>query len=223
MEFSPLSAEEFSGIVKAEPFASVLYGAACPVTIAVSGGPDSMALAALVSEWGENEGRGAAHAVVVDHGLRPESSQEARLVMARLSAISGLLPSLLCWNGDKPVTGIMEKARAARYKLLTEYCKNQGIRGLFLAHHQDDQAETFLIRLAKGSGLDGLAGMSPVREDGDVALLRPFLGIPKGRLIATCRARGISFVEDPSNANPAYLRPRLRAAREILEKEGLES
>lgn len=223
MEPTPLSAEEFSETIKAEPFATILREAERPVAVAVSGGPDSMALAALVSEWGAAEGRGAAHAVIVDHGLRPESFQEAQLVMARLSAFPGLLPRLLSWDGDKPATGIMEKARAARYGLLTEYCKNQGIRGLFLAHHQDDQAETFLIRLAKGSGLDGLSGMSPVREEGDIALLRPFLGVSKARLVATCRARGIPFVEDPSNANPAYLRPRLRAAREILEKEGLES
>ncbi len=118
----------------------------------------------------------------------------------------------------------MEDARTDRYTLLSEYCSRHGIKHLFLAHHQDDQAETFLFRLAKGSGLDGLAAMMPVQDySPDLALLRPLLDIPKEQLVATCAAYEIPYANDPSNESEQFARPRLRKAREILEEEGLTS
>lgn len=223
METKPLSAGEFSGLLDLPAFDLIRQSPESPVALAVSGGPDSMALAALVSGWLREKGRVPAHALIVDHGLRPESAAEARRVKGWLEALPGLHPRILRWTGDKPAAAIMEKARAARYRLLEHYCARHEISGLFLAHHRDDQAETVLIRLAKGSGLDGLSGMARARKSGAVTLLRPFLDCPKARLVATCRALGVPFVEDPSNANPAWLRPRLRTAREVLEKEGLDS
>lgn len=223
METEPLSAGEFCAILENPAFDPIRKNPEKPVALAVSGGPDSMALAALVSGWVLEAGRVPAHVLIVDHGLRSESADEARRVKGWLEALPGLSVQILRWTGDKPSAAIMEKARAARYRLLDEYCEEKGISTLFLAHHRDDQAETFLIRLAKGSGLDGLSGMTAARGGGAVMLLRPFLGVPKARLVATCRARGVPFVEDPSNANPVWLRPRLRASREILEREGLDS
>jgi tRNA(Ile)-lysidine synthase len=131
---------------------------------------------------------------------------------------------ILNWQGDKPGSRVMEEARRARYGLMHDYCVQHAINHLFLGHHQDDQAETFLIRLVAGSGLDGLSGMRPVQEMHDgMALVRPFLTFPKERLIATCHAYHVPFVQDPSNKKDDYLRPRLRAARATLEEEGLSN
>lgn len=133
-------------------------------------------------------------------------------------------------NDDKeagtpsPQTRIMENSRNRRYEAFSKYCREQGIRHLFLAHHQDDQAETFLFRLSKGSGLDGLAAMAPAQDySGGLTLLRPLLAVPKARLIATCESRGISYINDPSNESDKYARPRLRKARDVLEAEGLSA
>lgn len=195
-----------------------------PLALAVSGGPDSMAMAALVSAWAQSVQRSDIPVLIVDHGLRPESAQEARTVAARVAAMSGLDPEILSLDLGHPRTGVMEKARAGRYARLAAYCADHGISHLFLAHHRDDQAETFLMRLAKGSGLDGLCGMRAVQPyDTRLALVRPFLEAPKSALVATCEAFEVSYVCDPSNENERYLRPRLRKSIQVLEKEGLSS
>jgi tRNA(Ile)-lysidine synthase len=184
------------------------------IAIAVSGGPDSMALAILADRWARARG-GEAWALVVDHGLRPESAAEAETVGGWLTA-RGIRHALLAWHGEKPATGIQEAARAARYRLLAEWCVGRGCLHLLTAHHRDDQVETYLIRRRAGSAADGLAGMSAVRELAGVRLVRPLLGVAKPRLVALLDAEGQDYVRDPSNRNPAFARARLRLEMESL-------
>jgi tRNA(Ile)-lysidine synthase len=189
------------------------------VAVGVSGGADSMALALLLAAWAEARG-GSAVALIVDHGLRAGSAAEARQVAERLAGL-GLEHHLLAWHGAKPRSNQQAAARAARYALLSTWCRRQGVLHLATGHHRDDQAETLLLRLGRGSGLDGLAGMPAVRELADVRLLRPLLPVPKARLEATLRERGSAWIEDPGNQNPAYARTRLRRLRPELEARGL--
>lgn len=195
-----------------------LFDGSEKIALALSGGPDSMALCHFLSRWD----RADIHALTVDHGLRPESADEAQQVAAWVRGWPRITHTTLRWNGDKPATRIMEEARRARYALMADYCRAHGITHLALAHHQDDQGETFLIRLAAGSGLDGLAAMrSRQALDSGITLCRPFLSVSKDSLVAACAARNIPFVTDPSNTKDDYLRPRLRAARDVLAGEGL--
>ncbi|HMR33285.1 MAG TPA: tRNA lysidine(34) synthetase TilS [Geminicoccaceae bacterium] len=180
------------------------------IAAAVSGGPDSMALALLARQWAEDR-RGRLTALIVDHGLRAESAAEAALTADRLAG-SGIASRILRWEGPKPGSGIQAAAREARYRLLGDACRAAGILHLLLGHHADDQAETVALRAARGSGRRGLAGMPAIREVPGLRLLRPLLGIPKSRLLATLRRRGVGWVEDPSNRDPHFARARLRAA-----------
>jgi tRNA(Ile)-lysidine synthase len=197
------------------------FGASAPaVAVALSGGPDSMALCWLLSQWAEKENV-QVHALTVDHGLRAESAAEAAQVGAWVKDWPRVTHAVLKIDlpGD---TRIMENARAARYEILSAYCREHSISRIFTAHHQDDQAETFLFRLAKGSGLDGLAAMRrETRYSETLTILRPLLDKPKENLVAFCRAQKIPYVEDPSNSNDDYARPRLRKSSEILAAEGL--
>lgn len=178
------------------------------IAVGVSGGPDSLALALLLHDWARSHG-GAILALTVDHGLRPEAAAEARQVGAWL-APRGVDHRILSWTGDKPNSGIQAAARRARYALLAGACAGLGILHLAVAHHADDQAETVLFRQERGSGVDGLAGMTTCRSLGAVRLIRPLLRWPKDRLIATCAEFGQDYIEDPSNRSPGYARPALR-------------
>ena len=178
------------------------------VAVAVSGGPDSMALALLLGRWVRVRG-GSVVAFTVDHGLRPESGAEARRVGDWLGA-RGISHTVLRWLGPKPKTRIQEAARVARYRLLAEACAARGILHLAVAHHADDQAETVLFRAERGSGPGGLAGMSSNRSLGGVRLIRPLIAWRKAALIATCRTFGQDFIEDPSNSAPRFARTALR-------------
>jgi len=175
---------------------------------AVSGGPDSMALAFLTDGWARRRG-GSVLALVIDHALRPESAAEALLTARRLGA-SGIEARILRWDGPKPGTGIQAAARVARYELLEAACRVQGILHLLLGHQREDQAETVAMRATSGSGSAGLAGMAAVSEGFGLRRLRPLLGVPKARLIATLRAAGWGWAQDPSNLSPAFARGRLR-------------
>jgi tRNA(Ile)-lysidine synthase len=198
--------------------------------LAVSGGSDSTALMVLMAEWIGQSGRSLQVCTVltVDHRLRPESASEAEAV-ARQAAALGLRHATLVWDGDKPRTGLQAAARAARYRLMAAYARANGIGTICTAHTQDDQAETLLMRLARGSGLDGLAAMAPIgplpnseSPDGDrLVIARPLLEMSKMRLQAILRRRGIGWIEDPSNASLAFERVRLRAAQSALEGLGL--
>jgi tRNA(Ile)-lysidine synthase len=180
------------------------------LAVAVSGGPDSMALCLFAARWAQAR-CGTLTALTVDHGLRPESGAEARQARAWLEQ-RGIRHHVLRWQGPKPSTGVQAAARAARYALLTDWCRAAGVLHLLLGHHRDDQAETLALRAARQSGLDGLAGMAPVRELAGLRLLRPLLTVPKQRLIATLRAAGQAWIEDPSNRAPGFARARLRGS-----------
>jgi tRNA(Ile)-lysidine synthase len=178
------------------------------LAVAVSGGADSIATAILAMAWVRNR-EGTLRAFIVDHGLRPDSADEAALVAERLARL-GIPARRLSWVGPKPRSAIQATARDARYRLLAAACREEGILHLLLGHHRDDQVETVVLRRRAGSGPRGLAAMAAVRELRDVRLLRPLLAVPKGRLIATLRARGLPWIEDPSNQAERFARAALR-------------
>ena len=221
----PIRADELEGLFGAN---AQIADRAC--ALAVSGGSDSTALMVLFADWLRQRGRdtGLHTVLVVDHGLRPGSADEARAVADRAAAL-GFRHAVLAWQGPKPHTGIQAAARAARYRLMGEYMAAHDIGRLLTAHTRDDQAETLLMRLARGSGVDGLAAMAPwtevgaARRDGALRIVRPLLGVAKARLRATLEARGIPWIEDPSNQSAAFERTRWRAARADLEALGLSS
>jgi len=190
------------------------------LAVAVSGGGDSMALTTLLKEWCDAQGINLV-ALTVDHGLRAESKAEAKDVQNTLSQ-QGIAHDILTWQHEEDVkSSIQEKARLNRYQLLLDACRKKNIQYLAVAHNLEDQAETFLHRLAKGSGVAGLAAMASVREKEGITLIRPLLSIPHDRLLATCRVKGIKWIEDTSNQDDKYARIRLRKSRDILTQEGL--
>lgn len=194
------------------------------VALAVSGGADSLALLHVVQRWSVRQlPRAAVIVFTVDHRLRPGSAAEAAMV-ARLCAARDVPHETLTWNGPKPLTGIEAAARAARYELLGEAARRAGADALLTAHHRDDQAETILMRLGRGSGIAGLGGMTPHRVlAGGLLLLRPLLDVPKSRLVATARAAGFTPVEDAMNADPRFARARLRRMMPALAAEGVDA
>jgi len=178
------------------------------VAIAISGGRDSMALVLLAHAWVSAKG-GRVVAVTVDHGLRPESADEADQVAAWMVE-QGIEHHILSWKGEKPKAGIQEAARIARYGLMETFCREQSILHLLLGHHHDDQQETHQIRAARGSGPDGLAAMASVVETRFLRLLRPLLGFTREEITATLEAFGQDWVDDPSNKDQKYARSALR-------------
>jgi len=192
--------------------------------LAVSGGPDSTALLALAARWRKRLRRGPALiAVTIDHGLRPEARREAAAVK-RLAQRLGVPHRTLRWVHSGPRTGIQEKAREARYDLLRREARRHGARHVLTAHTLDDQAETILFRMARGSGISGLAGMTRASAQvDDMILVRPFLRVPKARLLATLAAKSLPFIDDPSNRDPRFARSRLRPLIARLAQEGLDT
>lgn len=210
----PVSDEEFAArLDRLGPYDRPLR-----LAVAVSGGPDSMALSLLAARWVRQRG-GQILALTVDHRLRPDSTAEAAATGASLTR-HDIPHRILTWS-DAPARASQDQARRARYGLLDQACREAGIRDLAVAHHREDQAETVLLRLARGSGVDGLAGMAAWRPAPWGWLLRPLLDLPKARLVATCAAFGVTPADDPSNRRTRYARARLRAAREVLAAEGL--
>ena len=189
------------------------------LAVGVSGGPDSMALCALADTWARARG-GRVLALVVDHALRPESGEEARRVGRWLGDL-GVDHVALIRDGPAIRVAVHAAARAARYGLMGDYCRDRGILHLAVAHHRDDQAETLLLRLDRASGLDGLAAMAAVVEGRGPRLLRPLLAVSMARLRATGAARGLPFIDDPSNRDPAYARTQLRRLAPILAADGV--
>ncbi len=192
------------------------------IAVAVSGGADSMALCFMLSEYFSGE----IHALTVDHGLRESAAGEALHVAGQLSHLSNVNHHILKWEHgeDKPKARIQERARFARYDLMSTYMKERGIIHLFLGHHMDDQAETFLFRLAKGSGVDGLSCMLPVQKsENGIFLCRLMLGTGKSDLIKYCNENAVDFIDDPSNVSDDYARARLRKSMDILAGEGLSA
>src|SRR5262249_9006890 len=180
----------------------------------------------LAARWRRARKRGPKLiAVTVDHGLRRESAAEARAVK-RLAQALGVTHRTMRWNGGKPATGLQEAARLARYPLLPPAGRAAQAPYILPAHTLDDQAETVLIRLSRGSGLTGLGAMAamsplPAAARSDLVLVRPLIELPKARLVATLARASIAYVDDPSNRDPRFARARLRAIMPALAREGL--
>ena len=191
------------------------------IALAVSGGPDSTAMMLLAS-LSKKIKKDKVTVVVVDHGLRDGSANEAKLVCDN-AKILGFKFKILKWGGVKPNTRIQELARKNRYHLITKWCKTKKINKIFLAHHLDDQMETFLMRLGKGSGVDGLASMDFLSYISNICIVRPFLEIPKERLLEILSSSKLKWINDPSNFNMDFKRSRIREIIPILAEEGIDS
>ena len=189
------------------------------IAVALSGGADSLCLTLLMQQWCEKNGYRLT-AITIDHQLRKESAAEAQAVHLQLEK-KGIRHQILVWKHPLLTSGIEEKAREARYGLLSGFCRQAGIPFLLTAHTKNDQAETFLLRLSKGSGPDGLAGIKPVFKTRGIVLIRPFLNFTKEEIIGFLKKAGQKWIEDPSNQNKDFARVRLRKKRETLEKMGL--
>ncbi len=189
--------------------------------LAVSGGPDSVALMLLAAAWAGQRTRKLAVATV-DHGLRPGSRNEAEAVAAWAQSL-GLPHHILTWDGEKPKTRIQERAREARYDLLFRHAHEIGADRVLTAHHADDQAETILFRLLRGSGVAGLAGMPAAARHGEIVHLRPLLAYPKVAFVELCKARGQAYFRDSSNEDLSFARTRLRRLLRLLAEEELDS
>ncbi len=193
------------------------------IALAVSGGADSICLLLTFNEWkSRSHWAGSCEVLTVDHQLRAESRSEAGFVET-LSEELGNPVFVLSWVDEKPSSGVQEAARDARYKLMANHLAQSRSEVVVLAHHLDDQAETFLDRLTRGSGVFGLSAMAPDEQNGpeNLRLLRPFLEVPKSRLVKTLEDRGQPWCEDPSNGDLKYKRSRLRQIAEHLSAEGL--
>jgi tRNA(Ile)-lysidine synthase len=190
------------------------------IILAVSGGPDSIALMWLAARWRRTLVRGPRLiAVTIDHGLRPEAAREARDVK-RLARTLDLPHRTMRWTGAKPKAGLPAAARTARYRLLAQAARANGATHILTAHTRDDQAETLLMRLLRGSGIAGLSAMARQSERDGVLLARPFLQIAKSQLIATLDKAKIGFADDPTNRDTNFTRPRIRAVMPVLAAEG---
>lgn len=198
---------------------SLLPSPPAAVAVAVSGGADSMALCLLAADWAKEHGV-RLHALTIDHGLRAESATEAAQVQDWLSR-RGIDHHILAWEGEKPAANLQAAARDARHRLLAEWCGARQVAHVLLAHHLDDQAETFLIRLGRGSGVDGLSAMQSASRREGITLLRPLLDTPKAALLALLHARNQPWLEDPGNRNPQFTRARIRALLPALEEAGI--
>ncbi|WP_131195276.1 tRNA lysidine(34) synthetase TilS [Lichenihabitans psoromatis] len=201
----------------AASLASLLGPSIAPVVVAVSGGPDSIALMHLLATLDR-----PLTVATVDHGLRAASRDDADFVVAQAQRI-GLAAQILTWVGPKPTQAVQGKAREARYRLLTSFCRETGATSLLTAHTLDDQAETLLFRMTRGTGVSGLAGMSGHSFRDGVSHLRPLLRVPKARLVAACAINGWDYRRDPSNEDPRFARTRMRQMLPALAAEGLDA
>src|SRR3954468_14872057 len=201
-DHSPISASE----------AKLLFAdwqTAPALVLAVSGGPDSVAMMWLAARWRRALRRGPRLvAVTIDHGLRNEAAREARDVK-QLAKRLDLPHRTLRWTDAKPATGLQAAARDARYALLARAARATGATHVLTAHTRDDQAETLLMRMSRGSGIAGLAAMARQSQREGVVLARPLLDIPKARLVATLKKAKINFADDPTNRDAKFTRPRL--------------
>lgn len=186
------------------------------IAVAVSGGGDSLALLHLAHLAGSR-----VQAVTVDHGLRAGAAAEVALVAARC-AEWGIPHQVLVWDHGGQIAGnLMAAARAARYALMADWARGAGVGTVWLAHTADDQAEGFLMALARGAGLDGLSGMRGEWMSGGVCFVRPLLGVSRQALRDHLTAAGLAWAEDPSNTNDRFARSRIRKALAVLSPLGI--
>jgi tRNA(Ile)-lysidine synthase len=196
-----------------------------PGIVALSGGGDSMALTLLLADWAREGGRVPPVAAIVDHALRPESDKEARNA-ARMVRAKGVEAKILTRKGAAPVAGIETAAREARYALIGAYAAKKGISAVYVAHTEDDQAETFLLRLARGSGVDGLSAMRPLAPYpaagfDTLRVARPLLRFSRAKLRDFLVECGQDWIEDPMNDDSRFARVLVRQSWPALERLGL--
>jgi len=204
---------------------TLAQGAPWPGAVAVSGGGDSKALMLLLADWAQSASRPPPVVLTVDHGLTPDSARIAQSVVQSAKR-HGLEAHKLVWKGEKPAADIEAVARLARYRLMGDWCEAHRIKGLYVAHTLEDQAETFLLRLARGSGLDGLAAMRarspfPLQGFDRLCVVRPLLEIERARLRGWLESRNEDWSEDPMNGDPRFARVRIRKAWSQLAELGL--
>jgi tRNA(Ile)-lysidine synthase len=196
------------------------------VALAISGGSDSLALMHLFAGWADDAALPKPMVLTVDHGLRPGSAADADSVVTAAHEL-GLIAHILAWSGEKPEGNIEDAAREARYRLMGEWCREHGIGALFVAHTEDDQAETFLIRLGRGSGVDGLSAMGPRAPyplpGFALELMRPLLAFSREELRSYLEERHVAWLEDPMNADPSFTRVRLRKLLPLLAEAGVSA
>ncbi|MGN6311619.1 MAG: tRNA lysidine(34) synthetase TilS [Xanthobacteraceae bacterium] len=213
---SPISASEARSL-----FAE--WRQAPSLVLAVSGGPDSVAMLWLMARWRRALKRGPRLvAITIDHQLRPEARREAADVK-RLARKLDVEHRTLRWNGAKPKTGVPAAAREARYALLMKVARQCDAVHILTAHTRDDQAETLLMRMARGSGIAGLGAMARQSPREGAIIARPLLDVPKARLLATLDKAKVPYALDPTNTNAQYTRPRLRALMPLLAAEGCDA
>ncbi|MYZ48143.1 tRNA lysidine(34) synthetase TilS [Propylenella binzhouense] len=188
------------------------------LVLAVSGGPDSTALMLLVSRWNE---RPPVLVATVDHGLRPESAAEAGTVAANAARLG--LSCRVLRLGRLPAGNRQAAARSARYRALADLAREVDAEAIVTAHHREDQAETFLMRIARGSGVYGLGAMRPMVRTGDIAIARPLLGVSRSALHRLASASGLPLAGDPSNEDERYERVRMRRLQPALDRHGLDA
>jgi tRNA(Ile)-lysidine synthase len=198
-----------------------------PFALAVSGGGDSVALMHLAADWLRANAVPLENGSVltVDHGLREGSAREAAATASWAKAI-GFAAHTLKWRGARPRSNIEGRAREARYRLIGDWCRTNKVGAVLLAHTRDDQAETFLLRLGRGSGVDGLSAMRgrarfPLPGYDGIELIRPLLDIGRDELRADLAARGAAWLEDPMNEDTRFARVRIRMAMKALEMAGV--
>ncbi|MGR3342493.1 MAG: tRNA lysidine(34) synthetase TilS [Paracoccaceae bacterium] len=199
----------------------MLFGAEQPARlgIAVSGGGDSTALLHCLVDWSKASGV-ALHAVTVDHGLRAGAADEIHEVQ-RLCTSLGIAHDVLHWTGWNGEGNLQDAARRARYRLMAQWSAEKAISDVALGHTLDDQAETVLMRLARGSGVDGLSGMAASRSAQGIRWLRPLLGIRRADLRDYLRKNRVTWSEDPSNEDAKFDRIKTRTALKTLGTLGI--
>jgi tRNA(Ile)-lysidine synthase len=176
------------------------------VAVAVSGGVDSIVLLHLITNWAKKQQHPLPTALTVNHGLRSESQQEAEFVVSYAKELGAKESFILNWKKQNIKCNVQSQARKARYKLLTAWCKNNNVKHLLVAHHKDDQAETFLLRLERGSGIDGLSSMDYKSFLNGVCILRPLLDFSRSNIEKYANFHQLKWVEDRSNTDLKYRR-----------------
>lgn len=193
------------------------------IGLAVSGGADSLALMLLAQRWaGALPTAPRLIVYSLDHGLRPEAAGEVQMVLREAEKL-GLAARGLKWTGDKPDTGLQEAARQARYRIMGEAMAADGATLLLTAHHRADQAETVLMRLAHGSGIEGLKGMNALSQVEGVRLFRPLLDVEPASMALLVAEAGLTPAVDPSNSDRSYERVRWRQRLPMLAEDGLDA